>query len=93
MCRRRRDPGPGEPCGRRRCGEPFRRHRTEFFPPPFEPEDAGLGVAEDPSDGGGGTEAGKPIGIVEATVFSHAEILPEISRGENTKTSRTINKL
>ncbi len=35
----------------------------------------------------------KPIGIVETTVFSHAEILPVFSKGENTITSKPINNL
>ena len=74
------DPEQAGPCGRRRFGEPCRRRRTEFFPPPFETEDTGLGVTEDSSDGRDRSEAGEPIGVMEATVFSHAEILPDISR-------------
>jgi hypothetical protein len=60
---------------------------------PRKTENAGLGITEDPSDGRCGAKAGEPMGIVEATVFSHTEILPDISRGENTITSRSINTL
>jgi hypothetical protein len=38
-------------------------------------------------------EAGEPIGVMEAAVFSHAEIIPDFFQGENTKTSKSINTL
>jgi hypothetical protein len=55
--------------------------------------DAGLGVTENSSVGWMWIEAGEPIGVIEVAMFSHAEIIPDSSKGENTKTSRTINKL
>ena len=39
-------------------------------------EDAGLGVTEDRSGGGGGTQPGEAIGIVEATLFLHERMIP-----------------
>src|SRR3990170_8589081 len=92
-CRRRKDPEQAGPCGRRRFGEPRRRHHREFFPPPFQTEDAGLGVTENPSNDGCRPETLKPIGIVEAAVFSHTEIIPDFFKGENTITSKSINNL
>jgi hypothetical protein len=62
-----------------------------FFPPPYKMKDAGLGVTEDPLDGCGGTEAGEAIGIMEASVFLHTEILPAFPEDENTISSVVIN--
>jgi hypothetical protein len=62
-----------------------------FFSPPFQTEDAGFGITEDPSDDGCRSETGEPIGIVKATVFSYAEIIPDFFKGENTITSRSFN--
>jgi len=63
-----------------------------FFPPPFKTEDTGLAVTEDPSDGCGGTKTGETIGIVEATVFLHTEILPSFREDEKPVTSGNISR-
>ena len=90
-CPSRGDPGPGGPCGRRWSGaRPAGRHAA-IFPPPFQREEASLEVAEDPADDRARSAAEAPVRIVEALVFSHADIIPEIPTGENTITSMSIN--
>jgi hypothetical protein len=50
-----------------------------FFPPAPEPQDPRLGIAEDATDRGLRTEAGKPKRIVEPAWFSHPRIMADSS--------------
>jgi hypothetical protein len=62
-----------------------------LFSPPFQTEDGGLGVIENPSDGWMRIEVGEQKVIMEATVFSNTEIISVFPGGENTITSRSFD--
>ncbi len=63
-------------CGRRTFAAIAHTFHRPFFPPAHEAHEACLGVPEETSDRGLGTEARELVRVIEAAVFSHPRIMP-----------------
>ena len=74
---------PSAACDRR-CGARLdRRLHTQFFSPPLKSHDAGLGIAEHPTNCRARTKCGEAVHIHQPPLSSHPQFMPSFYAPEN----------